>query len=1311
MTQAAMARAEGIPTSVLADNQQAIWYDQIARADSPVYNIGGRLAIYGEVDHALLRKALRQLVAENAALRLSIGQCGDGPRQTVRGYLAVELPLLDFSRAERPEAAAEDWLKEQFKQAISFEEHGIYWQFALLKISDSHYALLTKYHHLIADGWSTKIVIHRLAELYNALLTGMEAPAAETNSYLDFVADEARYLNSRAFQDDARFWQAALPSLPEALIRRKYPGNGRAGAARAHIHRASLSRAFYDSLRQWAGQHRAGIYHVLLGALAGYFARVQQQDCITVGLPALNRSGARYKNVVGMFASLSPLPIQIDSELSLTALLRHTARTVRQVHKHQRYPLSALHQRLQCLKNQREGLFDLVLSFEKQDYTVRFGDAEVSARQLCSAYALYPLAVTVCEFNPTDDVDLIFEGAETCFTPVELELLAGRLQWVLQQFIDSPEMLVRDVDLVPAAEKQLIFQRFNAAESAPGFNGVIRQFSAWVERTPEAIALSQHGRCLTYRMLDRLADRLAGQLQRRHIGAGDIVAVCMPRCVESMLSLLAIFKLRVVYLPVDIDSPGERIQEILRQSGAAALLTIGSEKQLFPMHRVCLCVDRLEGEAGTGKIAWPEPRADDPAYLIYTSGSSGQPKAAQIHHGALSLRLAWLQQAFKIQNHERVGQSMQTHFDPSLIEIGLAFTQGAQLVLPPKQHLTAAEFADFVLTENINALALVPGSLNQLLQGLPASGPVPLRVACCGGETLPAASAKAFIARTGAQLFNVYGPTETAILASAWQCGVDDGDVLPIGRPLSDSRILIVDAQLKLLPLAVEGEIVIGGACVAKGYLGREDLSRRVFVPDPYGERPGATLYRSGDRGYIGTDAELYFAGRLDRQLKIGGYRIEPAEIEQALLRHPAVARAAVAPQQAGRQKYLVAYVQAVTEQPDLLRAELADFLRGRLPDYMQPRAISVLDQLPLTANGKIAYERLPRPELPIQTAAPRGPDSALESSLLDVWRRILKKPNLAVEDSFFAQDTDSLTAIDLIAAIEKATGVRQSIAFLMAYPTVAEQAAQLTNTVGPQFFVADGAFESERHGANDLLRKHEAGEMGRTLGLEPNSPDSRLCFYLAASGHGDSMRFQALADSLSAHCCLRVLYPPGNAPEAVGMEWIARQYAELIRQQAPQGFYLGGFSIGGVTALETARLLELQGLPPIKLILLDTVYPRWPLRSAWVFRLLQASSGLWGLNEISVNGRKLRAMLTDPGIIQQLAALSRHQIKPYSGTTLLIMSKRMSCFRYWWFAGWRGLFGGRLSVDYVPGLHGAMFNRRYLPILARVILRGLQVV
>ena len=1268
---------ERAESSRLSEIQQAIYYDQIDRPQNPLYNIGGCLMIYGEVQYELLKQALQQLVDQNPALRLAFELSDGVPIQWVRAHLEVALPLLDVSGSTDPETAAADWLETQFRQAFTLDKAAVYWRFALVKISDGRYALLTQYHHLIADGWSTKIVIDSLAQLYNALLSGSACPAPECAHYLEFVDQERQYFDSPLFHRDAEFWREALPELPEPLLRHKYPLDTQRATALAHLHRFQLHRPFYDRLSQWADAEQATTYHVLLSALCLYFARTRQQSRICVGIPVLNRSGARFKKVLGMFASLSPLSVGIDLDDSPRQLLRDFASAIRKLHKHQRYPLTAINHRLQLLKNKRELLFDVVLSYEKQDYSVHFGAAQVSARQLFSGAAHYPLAVTVCEFNASDDVEIIFEGAETCFNAEELPMLAGRLQFVLQQFIDRPDMRLADIDLLPEAEKDLIFRRFNPPQSALDFSGPIGQFRYWVERTPNAPAISQQGRALSFQELDRLSDYWGHELQRLTIGVGDLVAVCMPRCIESIISLLAIWKIRAVYLPIDSDSPIDRIQALLQQSHTRLMLTTTTAAvRLSGLHEKLIFVDQLPTSPLPAQPLAEKSQADDLAYLIYTSGSTGQPKGAKIQHSALSARLAWLQKAFDIRPDDRVGQSIQTHFDPSLIEILLPLTQGACLVLMPAQRPTPEAFAEFVLTEKINALALVPSSMRLLLQGLPASGAVPLRVTCCGGETLPAGLAKAFIERTGAKLFNVYGPTETTILASAWLCSSDDSEPLPIGRPLDQTRILIVDRQLRLLPVAVAGEIVIGGAGVAEGYLGLEAARAESFFEHPDIGR----IYRTGDLGYIGTDGQLYFLERLDRQVKISGYRIEPAEIESVLMQHEGVRRAAVDVVAHNQQKWLVAYVEAEEQPAKSLQRQLSEYLRRRLPDYMQPRAIMMLEALPLTAVGKVAYAQLPIPSFSSQTLIKRPPVTALETLLLGIWRQTLQNPQLDVDDNFFEQNTDSLTAISLLTAIEAATGVRHSIAFLMTYPTVAMQAGQLQQ-----------AQQQSIHADVRTLSKWL----------------SSMHLYLAASGLGDQMRFQALADELGECCTVHMLLPPLQVDQA-SMETIAGEYVRVIRENRHDNVYLAGFSIAGVTALETARQLEQQGLAPRRLILLDTVYPLWPLQSPWLLKMLQWLSGRLILNRITLNDRKLQAMLTDPGIIVQLAALSRHRISPFHGAAVLVMTDGMRWLRCCLYRGWFRLLGDKLETDRVPGMHGAMFQPRHLPALSRAIKRCL---
>jgi len=1268
----------------LTENQKAIWYDQIARPHSPVYNIGGYLLIYGHVDKDLLQQAIQYLVTENPILRTRITHTRNGQLITsVKSKQAVEFPFLDFSTAQDPTFEANEWLSARFTEAFDVDGDGCYWQFALLKLAERKFALLTKYHHVIADGWSTKIVIDRLATLYNCLLAHSETPCNGEENFADFVALEKSYLESPTYQRDAQFWQEQIPQIPDLLLREKYQANRHVEATRAVLHRFRIPRTLYNQLEQWAQTRQSTCYHLLLTTLCVYFARAQQQPHITVGLPSLNRAGARFKNVLGMFASLSPLSIDIDFETCFDELLKQFSAAIRKVHKHQRFPLSAINQRLHLLKNKRDSLFDLVLSYERQDYSVKFGEAEVEACQLFSGVARYPLAVTVCEFSAQRDVEIVFEAAETCFNQEELAYLSARFIGLLRQVTIKSQSPLWQLDLVPYSEKEYIFNVFNRRQVLPDFVSIIGQFKQWVANTPDAIAVRLGQKQLTYRELDGLSDRLGHELQLRHCGAGSVVAVCMPRSLETIVSFLAVLKIRAVYLPLDCESPPQRIAHLLCQGQASALLAVTQGGvSVSGLHTNIVWVDQ-NILLTSYPLSFSHPQPEDTAYLIFTSGSTGQPKGVKIHHRALSLRLAWLQQQFHIKPGEHVGQNVQTHFDPALIEIGLSLTQGACLILAPWQRPTPEDFARFVIDEAIHALALVPGSLKVLLQGLPADERIPLRVACCGGETLPAGLAAAFIKRTDAKLFNVYGPTETTILASAWQCSVDDVEPLPIGSPIDHTCIFVVDKRMRLLPLGVHGEIVIGGSGVGKGYLNQEALTAHKFVANPFDQQKTGSVYRSGDCGYIGTDGRLYFSERLDRQVKLGGYRIEPGEVETALLQHSEVQRAAVAAHCGTGQKMLVAYVESQASNPTELQRDLYTLLRHRLPDYMIPKLISVMPSLPTTAVGKIAYDQLPLPAAVKQASLPRLPANTMEAKLLEIWRQVLKNPQLNVEDNFFEQDSDSLTAISLIVAIEKSFGYRQTIAFLLEFPTVAEQAAQLCHAHPERF--------------------------DRECKL-PNSERELTHFYLAASGEGDYFRFRALADKLGNSCKLHILNPPRVDNGVASIEEIARGYAALIAQHKQHTFYLGGFSIGGITALETARILGLHyNLKPECLILLDSVYPRGLLRSGRLFSLLKILVKSPIFQWLNLDKRRLTAMVNDPAMQTQIAGLAQHRLQPYEGRAVLLSTSAFWPLKRLLFCGWTKIFKDPLEMRKVSGMHGGMFLPLHLPTLSKAIKACLQ--
>jgi len=633
---------------------------------------------------------------------------------------------------------------------------------------------------------------------------------------------------------------------------------------------------------------------------------------------------------------------------------------------------------------------------------------------------------------------------------------------------------------------------------------------------------------------------------------------------------------------------------------------------------------------------------------------------------------------------DRSLQGTQPTFDPSLIELLLPLTQGASVALPAAGRLAPESLAPFAARHGCSFTALVPTTLRRLLDGILALPPserqrLRLRVACCGGEVLPPELAQRWLRETGAALWNVYGPTEACIFASAWPCRVDDGaGPLPIGQPVDDTRLYVLDAQGQPLPYGAEGEVWIGGGALAQGYWGDASRTAWAFVPDPFVNVHGARMYRTGDRGWWDGEGHLRYAGRADRQLKLRGLRIEPGEIEAALTALPGVTEAHVQAVADGERLLLQAWLAPADVALDAVQAAL----RQRLPEALVPSRWAPVAALPRTPAGKVDDAALP----PCTARAPsREPRTALETTLRDLLRQVLHEPGLGVDDDFFSSGGDSLAALDWLSAIEDRTGLRPSLGLLAQAPTVARLAAALVaeGAPGPLAVTPSGAVR-----------------MAVALSEAPGQPQ----LFLAASGHGDLLRFQALAQALSPHLAVTMLQPPPGLDDP-HLDTLAEAYAQHIAQLAQQGpgrpVVLAGFSVGGVAALEAARLLQQRGVPVHGLVLIDSVYPRWLFRQGWLWRLMGWLARRLAVQELTMNGRRLGAMFSDPGLLHQVLALRRHRVRPAGVPVTLIRTSGLARWQRWLFGPWRSQVGPALCVQEVPGLHGSIFEPARIQALA----------
>ncbi|MBB5204057.1 amino acid adenylation domain-containing protein [Inhella inkyongensis] len=1288
-----------VDTLAYTQAQTEVWMDQRAWPQSSHLWVGGSAKLIGPLDLPKLRQALQQLSDEQLALRL-VPQ-PDHEQQVLLAQRPVELRELPLPAGlSLDEALQAHWTALTQTPATLGQEPP--WAMHLIRPAPEgpqalEHGLLLVAHHLVLDGWATAQFMRRWAELYTALVLDQPATPSDGEAYREAIEASLSYRGSKAQAEDTAFWRQQWPEAPPALLPRRQSPNEhllKAQLPAALLHAARLPRERYVAWGQAARTAGQTEFALLAAALALYYARVQGLSEICLGVPTLNRSGRSHRQALGMYAGVLPLRIAVDPEQSGQALMAHVGAQLRAAMRHARFPLSDLARELQLMRAGRDSPFDLLLSFERQDYALSFGLARlVETRQMFAGRARFPLSLTLCEFGPERDIELVFEGSSACLEQRELDLLARRLLSLMQHLAERPERPVGQLPLLDEAEREALIEGTHRdlarLDAAPSF---VERVLDQATLHPESLALIWDGGALRYGELAAQALALAGRLMARGVQPGSRVALALPRGAALGVALLAVARCRAAFLPLDVEHPDTHLCQIVQESGAVLILGLAEQTarwQALNLPHLGLSPD-LNSSAMAPLIELPPlPTESDLAYVLYTSGSSGRPKGVAMSHGALARRLAWLSRVWDISPGDRSLQGTQPCFDPALIEWLLPLVNGGSVALPPPGRQAPETWGPFAARHGCSFSALVPTTLQRLLDGIEALSETErarlrLRVACCGGEVLSPNLAARWHRLTRAQLWNVYGPTEACIFATAWACRPEDQgvlSVLPIGVPVDDTRVYVLDAQGQPLPYGAVGELWIGGATLAQGYLNRPDLDAKAFAPDPFVE--GGRIYRSGDRAWWDGEGRLQFAGRGDRQIKLRGYRIELAEVEAAILQLPGVREACVQVAELHGRRALQAWVSPRELDPHHLQG----LLRERLPDYMLPAHWQPMVALPLLPGSlKVDLKDLPKAQLEHLPA--RAPASRLEAELLQLMREVLQDPELGVDDDFFDEGGDSLAALDLLLGVEKRLGQRPTLQMLARAPTAAALAHALAQ---PE---------------PDARSPLNAPRVALTLSLAEDSLTPTL--FLAASGHGDLLRFQGLAQALLPHLQVQMLQPPAHQT----MQELADAYAHHIAAQVGgRPVLLAGFSVGGVTALETARRLQALGQTVQALVLIDSVFPRWLFRQGWLWKLLGGLTKLLRIQELTMNGRRLGAMFNDPGLVGQVLALRDYRVAPYSGAVTLIRTSGLGRWQRGLFGPWqRRLTGnkhGSLTELEVQGLHGSIFEASRVGGLAQCLLRA----
>ncbi|MBL0696563.1 non-ribosomal peptide synthase/polyketide synthase, partial [Comamonas sp. JC664] len=1029
--------------------QQRLWFIDQFEPGSAAYNIPTAVLLEGDLRPELLQQALEALTSRHESLRTTFAALGEDSVQRILPRLDVALPLVDLSSLSASEQDAETrrLVSEEAQRPFNLAE-GPLLRARLFRLAPERHVLVLTLHHIVSDGWSMGVLIRELGALYLSLTQGTPSPLAPLPiQYADFAAWQRGWLHGPVLQAQLDFWRHQLTGAPPVL---ELPTD-RVRPAVQTYRGASLPFSIPQSLaarvNALAQRHGATPFMVLLASWQLLLSRYSGQDDISVGSPIAGRTRSELEGLIGFFVNTLVLRARIDSGASFLQLLAQVKQTTLGAYEHQDVPFEKLVEELRPQRSlSHTPLFQVMFSLQNTPQeALDLPRLALRPFALDSGVSKFDLSLSLTEGNGA--LEGVIDYSSDLFDAATVQRMAAHFQALLETIIANPERTVSSLSFLSGSERQQLLSAWNDTHQAFAWDGCLHErFEAQAARTPDALAVLSEETPLSFSALNQRANQWAGLLRQRGVRPEVRVALCFERSADMLVALLAVLKAGGSYLPIDPAYPAQRIGFMLQDAQPLLVLSQPHLVEALSSHGLeVLCLD--DSAAASFPTANPAPlaSADHPAYVIYTSGSTGKPKGVEVTQASvMNLRAALARTVYAgVTSPLRVSLNAPLAFDASVQQL-VQLSDGHTLCVIPKDVREDVRLmVAWLERHQVQVLDCSPSHLRLLLdEGL---GAQPMRV-LVGGEAIDEALWARLSAHPRLQAFNVYGPTECTVDSTA-RAIRGAGPVPTLGGPLANARFYVLDAQLQPVPVGVPGELFIGGAGLARGYLRRPALTAERFIPDAFSDVPGARLYRTGDRVRWLANGELEYLGRIDFQVKLRGFRIELGEIEAALTEHTDVRESAVIVRKDGAAPQLVGYVVPAAGQA-LDVATLRTFLMERLPEYMVPSALVVLEALPLTTNGKLDRNALPAPhESGTRTHVP--PREGTEQTLAGLFEDLLGVKPVGAHDDFFELGGHSLLATQLVSRIRSAFRVELPLRALFEMRTVSSLAAKLDSTSG----------------------------------------------------------------------------------------------------------------------------------------------------------------------------------------------------------------------------------------------------------------------
>ncbi len=1045
-------RGEPFPLSFA---QQRLWFLYQLEPASPLYHIPAATRLTGKLDLAALIMSFDELVRRHEVLRTTFSTIDGQPVQVIHPHEPVSVPIVDLSELTEKRRESEAQRLTLMEAILPFDiTHGPLLRVGVVRMAEDDHIVPVTMHHIISDGWSMGVLIEEVAALYEAFSKGLSSPLADLPiQYADFTHWQRQWLQGEVLDAQLSYWKRRLQGSPPML---ELPTDN----PRPPIQNYNGSTEFItlplsltDKLKKITRQEGATLYMTLLSAFKILLYRYTGQEDILVGTPIASRNRVELEGLIGFFANTLVLRTDLSGNPNFQQTLGRVRERVLEAYTHQDLPFEKLVEELQPKRSlSHSPLFQVLFVFQNQPRApIELTGLSLNGVGIASGTAKFDLTLDMEESG--EGLSAALEYNTDLFEAATIKRMLGHFHTLLEAIAANPENRISDLAMLAEGEQRQLLVEWNNTHAEYATDLCMHQlFEAQAEATPDATALIFGHERLTYRELNAHANQLANYLQRLGVGPESLVAIRMERSIEMVVGMLAVLKAGGAYVPLDLAYPRERLAFMLDDAQARVVLT---QQRLIegpadqPSQIVCVDSDweKISAEDYSNPTSAVTPR--NLAYVIYTSGSVGRPKGVAIEHQSAVTMLQWARDSFRAEQIEGVLASTSICFDLSVFELFVPLSWGGKVILAENAlHLPALPAANEVTLVNT-----VPSAITELarINGVPPS----VTTVNLAGEPLKNALVEQ-VYRQGMvkEVYNLYGPSEDTTYSTYTMIEKETTEAVSIGRPIANTQVYLLDSNGQVVPVGVPAELHLGGDGLVRGYLNRPEMTAERFIPDPFSPLPGRRLYRTGDLARYRADGNIEFLGRLDHQVKIRGFRIEPGEVEAVLGQHPAVVESVVlAREDVPGDKRLVAYV-AHKQEPVPTVTDLRHFLRQQLPDYMLPAAFVMLDQMPLTPNGKVDRRALPAPESarPELESAYVPPHTSLERTIAAMWQELLHVDKIGVHDNFFDLGGHSLLILQLHGKLVEVYGDKKiTVVDLFQSPTISSLARFLSQADSEQ--------------------------------------------------------------------------------------------------------------------------------------------------------------------------------------------------------------------------------------------------------------------